>query len=78
MLRITDLFTENYIFVLQFKMTKMKHARFPVTLSFVPTHSSDILNLSDESVSTKLRVTGNHACFILSILNCISLYTHVY
>ena len=25
----------------------------------------------------KLRVTGNHACFILVILNCISLYTSV-
>ena len=36
------------------------------------------LNLSDECVGTKLRVTGNHACFILVILNCISLYTHVY
>ena len=36
------------------------------------------LDLSDECVSTKLRVTGNHACFILVILNCISLYTHVY
>ena len=33
------------------------------------------LNLSDECVSTKLRVTGNHACFIL---NCISLHTNVY
>ena len=31
-------------------------------------------NLSDECV----RVTGNHACFILVILNCISLYTRVY
>ena len=36
------------------------------------------LNLSDECVSTKLRVTGNHGCFILVVLNCISLYTHVY
>ena len=26
-------------------MTKMKHARFPVTLSFVLTHSSDRFNL---------------------------------
>ena len=25
-----------------------------------------------------LDVPGNHACFILVILNCISLYTHVY
>ena len=30
----------------------------------------------DECVSTKLRVTGNHACYILVILNCI--YIHVY
>ena len=36
------------------------------------------LNLSDECVSTKLRVTENRACFILVILNCIPLYTHVY
>ena len=40
-----------YIFLFQFKMTKMKHALFH---------------------------TGNHACFILVILNCISLYSHVY
>ena len=39
---------------------------------------TDRLNLSDGCVSTKLRVTGNHSCFILFILNCISLYTHVY
>ena len=31
-----------YIYIyIQFKMTKMKHAWFPVTLSFVLTHSSD-------------------------------------
>ena len=30
------------------------------------------LNLSDECVCTKLRVTGNHACFISVILNCNS------
>ena len=29
---------------LQFKMTKMKHAGFPVTLRFVLTHSSDRFN----------------------------------
>ena len=45
---------------------------------FPLTHSSDSrLNLSDECISTKLRVTENPACFILVILNCISLYTHV-
>ena len=50
-----------YIYIYkQFKMTKMKHTWFPVTLTFVLTHS------------------GNHACFKLVILNCISLYTHVY
>ena len=57
-------------------MTKMKHAWFPVTLSFMLTHSSDRFNY--ECVIMKLRVTGNHACFILVILNCILLYTHVY
>ena len=36
------------------------------------------LNLSDECVSTKLRVTGNHACFILVILNCIYIYIYVF
>ena len=36
-----------------------------------------VRQISDECVSTKLRVTGNHTCFILVILNCISLYTHV-
>ena len=35
------------------------------------------LNLSDECVSTKLRVTGNHACFILVILNCIYIYIYI-
>ena len=49
-------------------MTKMKHAWFPATLSFVLTHSST--DLSNECVSTKLGVTGNHAWFFLVILNC--------
>ena len=37
-------------------------------------HADLKLNLSDESQSyrTNLRVTGNHACFILVILNCNS------
>ena len=35
-------------------------------------HADLKLNLSDECVSTNLRVTGNHACFILVILNCNS------
>ena len=35
-----------------------------------------ILNLSDECVSTKVRVTGNHACFILVILNCLYIYIY--
>ena len=45
---------------------------------FETDRQTDRLNLSDGCVSTKLRVTGNHSCFILFILNCISLYTHVY
>ena len=37
------------------------------------THQADLkLNLSEKCVSIKLRVTGNHACFILVILNCNS------
>ena len=35
-------------------------------------HADLKLNLSDECVSTNLRGTGNHACFILVILNCNS------
>ena len=31
-----------------------------------------------ECVSTKLRVTGNHACFILVILNYIYIYIYIY
>ena len=67
---------KSVIFHVQFKMTKKNHAWFPVTPSFVLTHSLD--KSVDECVSTKLRVAGNHACFMLVILNCISLYTHVY
>ena len=35
-------------------------------------------NLSDECVRTNHRVTGNHACFILVILNCITIYQLIF
>ena len=35
------------------------------------------LNLSDKYINKKLRVTGNHVCFILVNLNCISLNTYL-
>ena len=37
----------TYIYI-QFKVTKMKHTWFPVTLSFVLMHSPDSFNLSDK------------------------------
>ena len=37
--------SSHYLLLNQFKMTKMKHTWFPVTLSFVLTHSSDRLTV---------------------------------
>ena len=55
---------QHYIikFRIQFKMTNETHM-IPCYSEF-PAYALS-LNLSDECVSTKLRVTGNHACFIL-------------
>ena len=65
-------FTEPHIKSLLFSKIK----EFSLFHLIIVSHL--VQNDLNETRMIPCRGTGNHACFILVVLNCLPLYTHVY